>query len=56
MVETPAWKKYASVRLWGLSGIVIPILWLETKQYVKPQVMTGWWLGHPSEKYERQLG
>ena len=18
--------------------------------------MTGWWLGHPSEKYERQLG
>ena len=26
----------------------------KVKKYVT--TMSGWWLGHPSEKYERQLG
>ena len=27
-----------------------------TKTSMKFDEFTGWWLGHPSEKYERQLG
>ena len=28
----------------------------ETTKQPKEKTKTGWWLGHPSEKYERQLG
>ena len=30
-----------------------PSTWL---WYKNPKREAGWWLGHPSEKYERQLG
>ena len=40
------------VMIWGSSGIAhdVPGWSLHTKW------TTGWWLGHPSEKYESQLG
>ena len=44
--------------LWNIYGISIEYLWnimvnIMVNIY---DIMTGWWLSNPTEKYERQLG
>ena len=41
----------AHAKSWGLRMIRLEPKKVETKPF-----LTGWWLGHPSEEYESQLG
>ena len=54
VASTPLKNNYEPV------GISIPNKWNSTRKQLMfqstKQDLSGWWLGHPSEKYESQLG
>ena len=62
----PTWRIPFHLEKYGFKKILViwqkvPIPWTihdysTYKSLVEPQLITGGWLGHPSEKYESQLG
>jgi hypothetical protein len=48
-------RRHQQISAWN-SGELIGIYWVYTVKEDTNTMGSGWWLRHPSEKYESQLG